>query len=391
MTDGQTLYLILCVLYLPDCLIWLGTRSVLFSSPWCGRWRSSFGSRCVGNKNGGLALLNPLPPLGLAFRAYWSPISLSPTGVCDLNLQSIGNVGESCLATQIFQYEDISEIGTDGKRIILNDMRFAKCATCEQAETLAQFIARLVHAPLENRGQMIHESFDALFNKEEAQKKLREILNAVANIRRLSSSLFVFLYLLVPVVTVLWGLHRTIIPAAMVMLATAIAISRGFLRAHQAIYPSRKGDRVGSVVKMICCSPVAIRAVDFVALDAMSCFHPILLADLLLETADNLFSRAFLGDLKHPLRHDSADPEALAIAQWYATAEFDACMKFLKMQKAESAEDLLRPPPWDGISSAYCPRCSCQFTLRSGECPDCPGVQLLPLSALSTAEVAHGQ
>src|SRR5262245_6201653 len=109
MSDGQTLFLILWLLYLSDCWIWLGKRSVLFSSPWRRSWRVAFASQYFGTSEGGLALLNPLPPLGFVFLSSWSPISISPEGVCAYNLQTTRDLGRPTQTDQTVLHEDIME------------------------------------------------------------------------------------------------------------------------------------------------------------------------------------------------------------------------------------------------------------------------------------------
>src|ERR1044071_695471 len=51
MTDGQTLLLILILVYLSDCLIWVKRESVAFVSVWGGRWRLTVPTSWLGNAN----------------------------------------------------------------------------------------------------------------------------------------------------------------------------------------------------------------------------------------------------------------------------------------------------------------------------------------------------
>lgn len=389
MSEGQTLLLILCLLYLSECIVWVGRRTVLFSSPWGRRWRTSFGSEYLGNPDGGLALLHPLPPLGSAFLGHWSPMSISPIGVCDLNLQGIGRTVGPCQAGRVLSYDEISEVAIYGKYVVLNGSRFAKCATVDQAESLAQLIDRVSRESPESREKMIRESITAQFNKDEALGRLAQVKGLIPRLRWISSALFLFLYVLAPMMAVAFGLSLCIIPTAIVMLSTAVFIAIRFVPAHRVIYPLRKGDRVSSVVKMISCPPVAIRAGDFLTLEAMSRFHPLLLSNLLLGPDESAFPRAVVRDLTYPLRDQLADPRAVAVGLWYANAQLDACADFLKTAGAKTMNDLLSPPAWDGASVAYCPRCLCQFTIQSGECPDCPGIGLLPLPRTETSEAIH--
>ena len=62
--EGETLLLILILLYLSECLIWVKRESVAFVSAWGGRWRLAVPPSWMGNANGGILFLNPLPPGG---------------------------------------------------------------------------------------------------------------------------------------------------------------------------------------------------------------------------------------------------------------------------------------------------------------------------------------
>lgn len=389
MTEGQTLFLILGLLYLSDCLVWIGRRTILFSSRWCHRWRASFAGRHFGNADGSIALLNPLPPLGSNFLGHWAPVSMSPAGVCAFTLQAFHDTGRPFQTGMVLAYEEISEPRADGKHLLLNGSRFAKCCTAEQAKSLAELIKRVSSEPTEKREKLIRGSLGTQFAKEDALNHLAQVSDLAAGMRWTCSAFFIFLYVITPIMVNAYGLIRFVIPVAVVMLLSALFVSVTYFRAHKALYPSQSHDRLSNVVKMILCPPVAIRAADLLTLNAMSRFHPVLLANLLLGSDSVAFTRTVISDLKHPIRHDLTDPRALSIVSWHAACELDACTKFLEAHNSTTLDDFLAPPSWDGISSAYCPRCSCQFATRSGECPDCPGVELLPFLGVHTSEATH--
>jgi hypothetical protein len=389
MTEGQTLFLILGLLYLSECLVWIGRRSVLFSSRWCYRWRASFAGEYFGNADGGIALLNPLPPLGSSFLGHWVPVSISPDGVCALTLQGLQDTGRPLQAGMVLAYEEISDTRADGKQLLLNGSRFAKCCTMEQATSLAKLIKRVLSAPMEQREKLIRESLVMQFAKEEALNHLAQVSDLAARMRWNCSAFFIFLYVITPIIVSTYGLNRFVIPVALVMLLSALFLSVTYFRAHKTLCPSQSHDRLSNVVKMILCPPMTIRAADLLTLNALSQFHPVLLANLLLGSDSVAFTRAVITDLKYPIRYDLTDRRALSIVSWYAECELDACTKFLETQNSTTLDDLLVPPSWDGVSSAYCPRCSCQFITHSGECPYCPGVNLLPFLVVQTSEAMH--
>lgn len=238
MTEGQTLFLIISLLYLSDCLVWIGKRTVLFSSRWCGRWRASFAGDYFGNADGRVALLNPLPPLGSSFLGHWVPVSMSPAGICAFSLQSFQGTGRPFQTGMVLAYEEISEPGVDGKHLLLNGLRFAKCCTAEQAKSLAELIKRVSSEPTEKREKLIRESLVVQFAKEEALSHLTHVSDLTAGMRWTCAAFFIFLYVITPIMVSAYGLIRFVIPVAIVMLLSALFVSVTYFRAHNALYPS---------------------------------------------------------------------------------------------------------------------------------------------------------
>jgi hypothetical protein len=287
------------------------------------------------------------------------------------------------------EYEEISEVTTDGKQLSLNGSPFVKCCTVEQAKSLAELIKRVSSEPIEEREKLLRESLVAKFAKNDAFNHLAYVNDLTTGVRWICSSFFIFLYVITPITVSVYGLNSLVIPVAFVMLLSSLVISIAYSRAHRTLYPIQSHDRLSNVVKMVLFPPSAIRAADLLTLNAMSKFHPVLLANLLLGSNSSAFVRAVINDFKHPIRHDLTDPKALSIVYWHATHEFDVCKQFLETQSPIAVNDLLAPPSWDSVSSAYCPRCSCQFTTGISECSDCPGVELLQFSVAQTSEAKH--
>ena len=144
-----------------------------------------------------------------------------------------------------------------------------------------------------------------------------------------------------------------------------------------------------NVIQMALCPPVAIRTCDLLSLDAMSRFHPVLTGTLLLGNNAAFFYGPIVRDMQYPLNCGRNDSAMLEITSWHADAERAAIASFLKTEQPSAFEDCFAPPAWDKVSTSYCPRCLCQFTISSGECPDCPGVGILPISDAQKKEPAH--
>jgi hypothetical protein len=310
--------------------------------------------------------------------------------MCAFTLRSFPRNNNSRSTARAFTYDEISEVKTEGKHLLLNGNRFIKCDSEKQSEFFKIFIKKLLSEQTQNREKRICEFFATQFSKNEALTQLTLLNRVLIVLKWVSSILFVLIFFITPIAVYLYGLNHTIIPVAIIIFATDLFISAYYWHIHRIYYPSHYLERISNTIKMILCPPSCIRSVDLMAFSGMSRYHPLLLAHLLLPP-DNFFAFAHtvIRDLNYPIRHETTDSRALAIASWHRMTELDACIKLLNKEYSMASDVFLAPPSWDGASFAYCPRCLCQFATQSRECPDCPGVELIPFTQISSLEKTH--
>lgn len=378
MSEGQSLLLILILLYLSDCLIWVKRESVAFASSWRGRWRLRVPPSWAGNANGGILLLNPLPPAGRIYLSHLAPISISPSGVCAYNLQTLPSEARSPSQTgQFLPFNRINSASPEGVYLLINKERFAKCATARQAKALASLLGEMIKASASKREKMARAWISKQFAVDEAAALMREGDEVIEPIRELSLILFMFLFAATPLLVTTFGLLPLIIPIAVAMFIMSILIGIMFYRAHKRFFPSEGTERFESMAKMILCPPVSIRAPDLLTRNLLSAYSPIVLAELLTESREQQFMRAFVLDLRHPLGHEVADTNAEETIRWTADEQLNVCLEQMKSGRYLKPEELDAPSQREENSVSYCPRCRCQFVVSDGECPDCPGVGLV--------------
>lgn len=378
MSEGQTLLLILILLYLTECLIWVKRESVAFVSRMGGRWRLTVPPSWLGNANGGILFLNPLPPPGRVFLSHLSPISISPSGICAYNLQTLPSEARSPGQTgQYLPFSKVSSSKTDGVYLLVNDERFAKCATARQARTLAKLIAEMTKASAAKRERLARTWISKQFAMDDAAARLSEGNVVIKPMRELSLILFLFLFVVTPVLVSSFGLMGLIIPVAAVMVILAVLIGILFYRAHKQLFPAEASERFESLVKMILCPPVSIRAPDILTRNLLAEYSPIVVASLLTGSSEQQFMRAFILDLQHPLKHEVSDESAEKTIGWTAAEQLNTCLEQVKAGRYLKPEELSAPTQREENSISYCPRCRCQFVVNAAECPDCPGVVLV--------------
>jgi hypothetical protein len=378
LSDGQALLLLLTLLYLSDCLMWVTKQSVPFVSQWGRRWRIPRLNSSFGNSRGGILFLNPLPPLGRVFLSHLSPISISPVGICALNLQTLPSLERPPAQTGRFlPFTEITGASTDSKYLIVNKQRFTKCASSKQAKAISKLINAAVGASVSDRAGMVRAFIANQFATDEAAALLQKADVIIRRLRWICLVLFLFLFVATPLLVSVFGLLRLIIPIGILTIVLAVQISVVYFRAHKKLYPEETQERFENVVKMVLCPPVSIRAADLLTKHLLSEYSPIVIVALLSPSAGQQFVRAFILDLQHPLKHEVSDKKALEVVSWAATEQLRMCLDHVEGRNYSETESLLAPPRPDGDSISYCPRCGCQFLVSFGGCPDCPGVGLL--------------
>jgi len=376
--EGPTLLFVLVLLYLSECVIWVKRESVAFVSGWGRRWQLRVPPSWMGNANGGLLFLNPLPPSGYLFLSHLSPISISPSGICAFNLQTLPSEARSPYQSgQFLPFNKIKESHSDGAYLIINNEKFTKCATAKQARALATFIGGMAKASASKRENMARTWVAKQFAADDAAALLKEGEKLIEPIQELGVILFMFLFVFTPSLAFTFGLSPLIIPVAVVMIALAVLIAIMFHRAHKKLYPAESSERLESLVKMILCPPVSIRAADILTRNLLAQYCPIVLASVLPGSGEPQFVRSVILDLQHPLRHEVVDEAAEQTITWTADEQLNVCLDQVKKGRYLKAEDLLAPSQREGNSISYCPRCHCQFVVGAGQCPDCPGVELV--------------
>lgn len=377
MTEGQTLLLILILVYLSDCLIWVKRESVAFVSNWGGRWHLRVPSSWLGNAKGGILFLNPAPPAGRIYLSHLLPISVSPAGICAYNLQTLPSEARSPAQTgQYLSFRDIKTAATDGVYLVVNSEKFSKCATPRQAKSLAELIGELVKTSTAKRERLLRAWIEKQFAVDKAVARLQEGTKIIEPIRELGVVLFLFLFVVTPALVSAFGLMSLIIPVAAVMVILAGLTGIMFYRAHKQLFPSEGSERFENVVKMILCPPVSIRAADILTRSLLADYSPIVLASVLAGPSAQQFVRAFILDLQYPLKHEISDATAEQTMRWAIDEQLNICLDQIRHGRYSKPEDLLAPVR-EKDSISYCPRCRCQYIVTGTDCPDCPGVELV--------------
>lgn len=377
MSDGESLFAVLVLLYLSECFLWMNTQTVAFISLWGKSWQPKFTSSTIQIRNGGILFLNPLIPFARPFVCQISPVSISPVGICAYNLQSLGNAGRASQSGKYFLFANSLVAKRDGNVLQVNCDAFVKCGTVQEADVLVRLINSLACVTERERQALIESSMRKEFDIEKAASLLNQSKELAKPIEVVSSILFVMLFLMIPVWVTIFGLGKVLVPAAVMMVGFAALIGFMFYRAHKQLFPELGEERTTHVIKMLLCPPAALRASDSLTSNVVSGFSPVVVAQSLGVDDCEHFLSSFLRDLKYPLAHDLSGPIAIDIVRSCADDRLTACIEYLKKTRGIDLPTAFTPKTQEKDCYSYCPRCESQFVSPSGSCPECPGIDLI--------------
>lgn len=382
MTDAELLLLILAGIYLAECARWAPCDAAIFSSPWCGRWRTGWARQWLGNQHGGLVLGNPWPPLGTLFLCQGWPVSLSPEGICGFVAAAPQPGGRPPQSGGAWRWDDSLRVAADGKRVDLNGRPLVRAGSRRHAQELAGLLERLAQLPSAQRSEALEAALQRAVDVSAIRRRIDEFQQATRRLRGACVVLAVFVLFAAPPLVWVWNFWR-LWPLLVAALASLVLIVvRRYRLAHRRLHPDAAAERRNHAVLMILSPLTAIRAHDALAWDWLYGFHPLAVARVLLAPDDfAILARRVLLDLDFPLppAHPGGQP-AQDIVLWFRARQRQLLADVVR-EAGVDLEALLAPPAPEGPDAvAFCPRCREQFASADGRCAACGGQILTPLA-----------
>lgn len=380
MSDELVLFLILCLIYAADALMWVGRDSVAFVTWGGAEWKDKAVSRLFQTSEGGLLLLNPFPPLGKVVCCHLPPLSVSHKGICSLNCQILAHAGVPEHDIVVFFFKEISSIRTKGADLFVNAEQFCRFQNVQQAEKISRLLNSLLNTAEADRKIIIQQFWNEQFNIKDIKTKFEQGFHQMIYLKVLCNILFIYLFTMLLIFLLYLHIIEMLIPVAFLAFIIAVQISVIFYSLHRRIYPDASEDRISNLIKMILCPPSSIRACDLITENLPGNYNPLAVAHLLLSRERfRKFAVQTLRNLKYPPVDYFKDRPARRIIMWQNDMLLKTASGCLRAAGYIRKELLSPPVPNDAGVRFYCPRCLCQFTKAQGSCPDCPGVKLLEL------------
>ena len=153
MSDLETFFLVLAVIYLVECVFWVRRDCVGFLALTDQQCRLISASSLPGNDLGGLLLGNPFPPLGAIYICQAWPVSISPVGVYSYIAQTVNPGDRPAQPAGYVRFEEIHTVADFSKETCVNVDTFVKVGSTKLASYLADLLRRLSTLSTEERGE----------------------------------------------------------------------------------------------------------------------------------------------------------------------------------------------------------------------------------------------
>lgn len=303
MSDGELFYLVFALIYLSECIVWAGRRSVPFVGAFVRRAKPQRASSNIGSAHAGAVMLNPFPPLGRVYLSELYPLALTADGfstqVCDAP-----NPGPHAPRPRHhYLWENVGRIGAEGRRITMDGERLVDLATAHEAQAMVLLLRQLRDTKKpQQRAEIIHRALDRSLSSRHAGRRHRWLVSRTWGMRVDCIVLFIISFLLVPFAY--WRFESdppfwwTLGACWLLMLK----ISLEFFCLHRRLYPALRADRWQYFLISVFVPQFAMRANDALSKPWLSRSHPLAIAAAVAskERADAFIGRV-LRDLAHPL------------------------------------------------------------------------------------------
>ncbi len=381
MSDLQTLFLVVLLLYLTQCIHWIPEGCVAFREAVKRPWKMlpvQTGFTLLGRQP---VFTNPLPPFAGVAVCQPLPFRVSPAGIAEPEIPSVYRAGLRGEPAKGARFREIRDIQASGETLRIDGAVFVKVSCAAQAQHLAAFLCSLHRSREKDRGSAIETELAGMLDVERISARLRAYRELSRGLAVSCHALFIFFFALAPLAIWRFGLAWSwrLLTAILVIFLVLIAFQ--FRRARKKIHADTAEFPWPVMVSLLLSPFAAIRARDALVQDLFCAFHPLAVTRVLCDEA------AFRSAASTALREAFffiASPQGgmkdslSGVEEWHRSRELTALKKFIA-RAGEDPEKLLGPPPRESeLCQSYCPRCWAQFALQSGNCEPCGGMPLRP-------------
>lgn len=389
MSDGELFYLVFALIYLGECIVWAGRRSVPFVTSFVRRHRPQRASGNIGSASSGGVMLNPFPPLGGVYLSELWPISLTADGF-STQMRDTPNPGaRPPRPRHHFRWQDVELVGTQGRFVYVNGERVVGLCSPNQANRMADLLRQLRDSDDKSeRATQIERALDHALCVRQVEKRHRWFTSRAMWPRIDCIMLFLVAFLMVPFAYWRFESAPQFWWTLGVMWLLMLKISVEFFCLHRRLFPALSSERWQYFIFSVFVPQFTIRAVDALSKPWLANYHPLAIARAVSTPKQAArFVPTVLRDMNHPL--PMADPGDDLASEFHAQFLRPAVERFCQAEGIEIAE-VDAPPPAESIEPGcerYCPRCFTQYDATAESCGDCGEMPTLAIAALDSSSV----
>jgi hypothetical protein len=349
MTELESLFLVVLLIYLYQCIYWVPPGAAVFALDFRGRGkRRLHGFRWDALKTEGF-LAWPLPPLTPLTVAAWPAFEVNPEAMSfrDANGEWVTSGWDQLVLTA-----SESKLRANGGLIFQGREG--------QVLELSELLKRLQRADKRTRARMIESWLGNAMRASAASRRIQIFAGRSRLLRFLANVQLVFLFVVVPLMfgrmgpEILWRL-------ALFLLGMQVLITLEFWTVHKKLFGRPVDARLKSAVTILLSPMAAIRACDVLARDLFAGWHPLAASSAVLPAEE--FTR-FAGEQLRQWRFDDHHDS------WYQETVGRLMDRAIR-QAGARPETLLLPAKRESGCVAYCPRCLAQYLKTPEACTDC--------------------
>ena len=383
MTDVETIFVVLAVVYLYEGLALLTGGGRTYASQW-GKWfRPRPAEGLWGNESRSVHVAPLLPTGAMLVAEHW-PISVGPDGVLGFSASAPGARFRPTATERFVPFDAKPDFDSDGPRLLADGELLARTNRPELAAWLAGVLTQAASLPPDARAAALEQRIAGAFQKESCRQRWDQVRTDAYWARFTGALGFYWVFAGGAACYYVVGDRPFALQALLGFWSVALVgwvwAMVEFYIAHKKLYPARPAERFKMTVEMIL-PPTAMRSFHRLAFPSLAGWHPLAVAATLCKPDDlRRVAREFLRDLDHPLGPfgEHWDASARRTETWHRARVRQHALVLLAELEIDPASLLSPPAKEDPAAVSFCPRCEREFSPAASTCTDCGNIPLQP-------------
>ena len=354
----EVVFPIIVLLYLVDCIAYVGPQHLLFSS-YLGRWFKL--------KKPGLHPVGLLP-ISEAVLSHNLPILFTSRGIYTAaDKYCADNARYQARNLRFTAYEDVVTVEADGKVVRVNGEALIKFPSATNAKLMRDRLWELKCLEVPVRHEKIREFLDQSADLQKI-RVIRQKYHPFAYIKILSSVLFVNVFGILPL-AVYSQLSSDINLSAFMFLALGIyvVVLVATYIARRRLFGTASGQTILAMMPVILSPVTVMHALKDLTKETYTGF------DYLAMAAEFLPSNAFQNAMREEFLRVTFAKEDEENAELYEFLSLrQNVLRGLLNNTGNRVQELLAAPKQrDPSAASYCPLCLTEYRPEAEKCPDC--------------------